>query len=168
MIMENTKNLQETIELKTDIPEGYEIDRENSTFECIKLKRIRNRWRDTVSKLNGFTIGGFGGIEATGAVSTKGCGGHGIFATEKIAKSALAMAQISQIMANDNRFGGIITDKEWEDDDVDKYVIVRSNNKIEVFKYWTRYYFLAFRTLGQCNLFLEENEDLVKDYFMID
>lgn len=166
--MKDTKDLQETIELKTDIPEGYEIDRENSTFECIKLKRISNRWRDTVSKLQGFTIGSFGGIEATGMTGAKGCNGHGVFATEKIAKSALAMAQISQIMANDVRFGGVITDKEWEDGDVDKYVIGRSNNKIEMTKHWTRYYFLAFRTLGQCNLFLEENEDLVKDYLMID
>lgn len=28
-------------------PEGYEIDRENSTFECIKFKPIKQeRWRD--------------------------------------------------------------------------------------------------------------------------
>ena len=28
----------ETKEIKVQVPEGYEIDRENSTFECIKLK----------------------------------------------------------------------------------------------------------------------------------
>lgn len=28
-------------EIKIDIPEGYEIDKENSTFECIKLKPIK-------------------------------------------------------------------------------------------------------------------------------
>lgn len=28
-------------ELKVNIPEGYEIDRENSTFECIKFKPIK-------------------------------------------------------------------------------------------------------------------------------
>lgn len=28
----------ETKEIKINIPEGYEIDKENSTFECIKLK----------------------------------------------------------------------------------------------------------------------------------
>ena len=166
--MKDTKDLQETIELKTDIPEGYEIDRENSTFECIKLKRISNRWRDTVDELQGFTIGNFGRIEATRMTGTKGCSEHGIFATEKIAKSALAMAQISQIMANDNRFGGVITDKEWEDGEVVKYAIRRSNNKIDVVKHWTHYYFLTFHTLEQCNLFLEENDDLVKDYLMID
>lgn len=31
----------ETKEFKVQIPEGYEIDRENSTFECIKFKSIK-------------------------------------------------------------------------------------------------------------------------------
>lgn len=30
----------ETKEIKINIPEGYEIDKENSTFECIKFKPI--------------------------------------------------------------------------------------------------------------------------------
>lgn len=28
-----------TKELKVQVPEGYEIDKENSTFECIKFKK---------------------------------------------------------------------------------------------------------------------------------
>lgn len=32
----------ETKEIKTNVPEGYEIDKENSTFECIKFKPIKN------------------------------------------------------------------------------------------------------------------------------
>ncbi len=28
-------------EVKIQIPEGYEIDRENSTFECVKFKSIK-------------------------------------------------------------------------------------------------------------------------------
>lgn len=31
----------ETKELKIQIPKGYEIDKENSTFECIKFKSIK-------------------------------------------------------------------------------------------------------------------------------
>ena len=31
----------ETKELKIQAPEGYEIDRENSTFDCIKFKPIK-------------------------------------------------------------------------------------------------------------------------------
>lgn len=31
----------EAKELKIQAPEGYEIDKENSTFECIKFKPIK-------------------------------------------------------------------------------------------------------------------------------
>ena len=30
-------------EIKIKIPDGYEIDRDNSTFECIKFKRIEKK-----------------------------------------------------------------------------------------------------------------------------
>lgn len=36
----------DTNELKITPPEGYEIDKENSTFECIKFKPINKCWRD--------------------------------------------------------------------------------------------------------------------------
>lgn len=31
--------MEETKEIKISIPEGYEIDTKNSTFECIKFKK---------------------------------------------------------------------------------------------------------------------------------
>lgn len=43
----------ETKELKIQAPEGYEIDRENSTFECIKFKLIKKNitYKDVCNKL---------------------------------------------------------------------------------------------------------------------
>lgn len=32
----------ETKEIKISVPDGYEIDKENSTFECVKFKPIKN------------------------------------------------------------------------------------------------------------------------------
>lgn len=89
-----------------------------------------------------------------------------IFATEKQAKSALAMARISQIMANDPRFGGAITDEEWRDEK-EKYVILRLGNEVKTDWFTNVYRFLAFHTKKQRDLFLQENEDLVKDYLML-
>ena len=42
-----------TKEIKIQIPEGYEIDKENSTFECIKLKLINKNitYEDVCNKL---------------------------------------------------------------------------------------------------------------------
>ena len=156
-------------EVKIVPPEGYEIDKENSTFDCIKFKPITKRWRDNKEALivgyyinhhsNVFPVGPswFHNIEIN----------YNIFATEKQAKSALAMARISQIMANDERFGGVVTDKEWGNGNTLKYVLARCENKIIRSLCTTRYDFLAFHTSEQSDLFLEENEDLIKDYLML-
>lgn len=90
------------------------------------------------------------------------------FATEKQAKSALAMARISQLMAHDERYGGVITDEEWMDDSSTKFAIERLENDIVTDFSYTQYYFLAFHTKEQRELFLSENEQLVKDYLMIE
>ena len=93
---------------------------------------------------------------------------HKYFATKKQAKSALAMAMISQIMANDvEHFGGVITDEEWKDLTVEKYAICRLNNAISLMCSYLDYRFLAFHTEEQRDLFLEKYRDLVKDYLMI-
>lgn len=89
------------------------------------------------------------------------------FATEKQAKSALAMARISQLMAHDERYGGVVTDEEWQDDS-EKYCIGKCNNILHVFTERSYNFFLAFHTEEQCDLFLAEHEQLVKDYLMID
>ncbi len=94
---------------------------------------------------------------------------HKYFASRKQAKSALAMAMISQIMANDiEHFGGVITDDEWKDLTVDKYVIHRLNNAISFMCSYLDYHFLAFHTEDQRDLFLEKYRDLVRDFLMVD
>lgn len=91
-----------------------------------------------------------------------------IYATKKQAKSALAMAKISQIMKNDERFGGVITDEEWNNVDNTAYIIKRVNSGVYTGDTGIAHYFLSFHTAYQRDLFLKENERLVKDYLMID
>lgn len=40
-----------TKEIKITVPEGYEIDKENSTFECIKFKKKGLTYNDVAEKL---------------------------------------------------------------------------------------------------------------------
>ncbi len=153
----------ETKEIKINVPEGYEIDKENSTFECIKFKKKEvTPWRYNQETTSGYSI-----VCRKISNWSNNLGGKALFATEKQAKSALAMAQISQIMANDKRFGGIITDEEWGIYKIDKYVISRLGKSI-IHKACLNntYHFLAFHTEKQRDLFLKENTDLVKDYLM--
>ena len=59
----------ETKEIKIQIPEGYEIDKENSTFECIKFKLIKKNvtYKEVCEYLfkdkNSFYITNFGGVD---------------------------------------------------------------------------------------------------------
>lgn len=158
----------ETKEIKITPPEGYEIDKENSTLDCIKFKKIVKKWRDDeTARMNGFYITSCDSILS--AVSCQNIPkNYNTFLTEKHGKAALAMARISQIMANDARFGGAITDEEWDDNQIVKHGICRENNKIAKHSLCNNYEFLAFHTRKQRDLFLEENKDLIKDYFMLD
>lgn len=169
--METIVNIEARIEakeLKITPPEGYEVDKENSTFDCIKFKPINKRWRDNTEA----NISGWYMLTSTSKIYQ--CetvrntpNNYCLFATEKYAKSALAMARISQIMANDERFGGVVTDEEWKDDNMSKYCILRRGNEIFRDFFMFSFYFLAFHTAEQRELFLKENEDLVKDYLML-
>ena len=53
VINEPKTNNMETKEIKINVPEGYEIDEENSTFECIKLKPIKKEltYKDIAEEL---------------------------------------------------------------------------------------------------------------------
>lgn len=85
--------------------------------------------------------------------------------SEKITKSMLAMAMISQLMPY---YGGAITDEEWRNNLMIKYAIERVRNKIVIGSYYNNFCFLAFHTIEQRDNFLKYNEQLVKDYLMID
>ena len=88
-----------------------------------------------------------------------------IVASEKVAKSMLAMSMISQLMPY---YGGAITDEEWEDTEAPKYIIKRYRKEVRVTSFNVAHHFLAFHTIEQRDNFLKYNEKLVKDYLMID
>ena len=159
-------------EINITAPEGYEIDKENSTFECIKFKKKSeaNIWRD-IKTLKGIYIkytSDLAYINTGNIVAYKNnlCDKN-IFINEQYAKSALAMAQISQLLPY---YGGEVTKEEWSDDDLPKYVIFRMKNHYETGLVYKTYDLLAFHTKEQGDRFLSfpENVQLVKDYLMID
>lgn len=88
-----------------------------------------------------------------------------VASSEKVAKSMLAMAQISQLMPY---YGGAITDEEWCNINLLKHCITCRNNQVYKEGLGQLKVFLAFRTAKQRDEFLKYNEQLVKDYLMID
>lgn len=152
--------------LKIEIPEGYEVDTFDHKTGLITFKKTVERWRDKFyTKLVGFFID-HNGIQPyeSDCRTTKD---KLVFSTEKQAQSVYAFAELSKIIANDSRFGGPITDEEWNDKYISKHEICRMNSKIETGELLSTYAFLAFHTKKQRDLFLKENEDLIKQYFML-
>ena len=158
-------------ELKIEAPKGYEIDKENSSFECIKFRKKKEikTWDDLCkhgsSKNGGFFIRAYGNIDPIDIDGRLSNSERSVFLTEKEAKSARAAAMISQLMPY---YGGAITDEEWSNGDTTKYAITRYR-RTSVFEdtvFWYR--FLAFHTEEQRDSFYKNNEQLVKEYLMID
>lgn len=158
-------------EIKIDIPEGMEIDRENSTFKCIKFKDKRdiNTWEDLCNYnrpiIYGFYISNFGDINSC-CIKGKTYNSYmNIYLTEREANRARAESVISQLMPY---YGGVITNKEWDNEDKIKYCIYRKDNSIYTRISNKEYYYLAFNTSENRDRFLFHNEKLVRDYLMLD
>lgn len=83
-----------------------------------------------------------------------------VILNEKFAKSALALAQISQLLPYYD------TNIDWTIAN-EKFCITRTSNKIEVRSWINMYHVLAFNTRSEAMRFLKHNEQLVKDYYML-
>lgn len=119
---------------------------------------------DNKIEINGYIITSAARLEEYSTVCDEG--EKDVAASVKVAKSMLAMAMISQLMPY---YGGEITDEEWKEKScTTKYTIDRIKGNIAKESWDTRYNFLAFHTPEQRNEFLKYNEQLVKDYLMIE
>ena len=141
---------------------------ESNAIDLVIVEEVEEFWSDKENKIaNGYFIESDSRIAYCTYVQYNQ-NRYKNFANRKQAISAIAMARISQIIENDiEHFGGVVTDAEWENSDW-KYVIYRSDNKICTTAIDYDYYFLAFHTEEQRDLFLEKYRDLVSDYFMLD
>jgi hypothetical protein len=156
-------------EIKIQVPEGYEgIDEEASNFAEGKIvfkKKNSTPWRHRENEIFGYYTAGASIHTANGQNTDEAMAD--LFATEKQARSSQAMAQLSHIIKNDERFGGPITDEEWNNPRANKYVIMRKGDDIGTDWWNTYYHFLAFHTREQRDLFMEENMDLIRQYYML-
>lgn len=146
-------------DIKITIPEGYEIDMEKSTFERIvfKKKKVINSWED-LKNIKGVFIDYSSNIQEYEAISDEE---KYIFLNEKYAKSALALAQISQLLPYYDSKVNWGSSKE-------KYCIDKEhNNKIIISKWMSTYHVLAFNSKEEAERFLKYNGQLVKDYYML-
>lgn len=99
VINEPKINNMETKEIKIKVPEGYEVDEENSTYKCIKFKPIKKglTYEDVVDKLfsnSYYYISGRGKI-TIGPIGSKGDKNNAV--TKKQLEQLLALNQLLNI-----------------------------------------------------------------------
>ena len=138
-----------------------------SAYTESELNPIRNEWGSKFigKKIDGWLNGLVRAVEYHNtSQSNYDC--KDVYKTEKQAKSALAYAQLTQLMALPEYNGDWVPD--WSDDDNIKHVIRRYFNEIEVDYYTNAHYFLAFKTEQICDEFYKNNYDLLKEYFELD
>ena len=148
----------ENKELNIIAPEGYEIDKENSTFEKIMFKKTSNNLPKTWEELkyvSGAYISNLSNITTINSTETIPSAKN-IFPTKELAEAVLALAQLLQLRDKyngDNK--GFIYDK-------DNYCLAVSANSI--FKDWNIYTqrVLAFRTRELRDEFYNNFKDLIE------
>ena len=157
----------ETKELKIQIPEGMEIDKENSTFECIKFKpiEVKKTW-ENIGEISGYVLVFVSTIAPVSNFETKSYN-RDIAASEKVAKAMLAMAQLSQVL---NKWYNPFTESELRDPVILKWGFGCDGKKFFVVQSYSTCLntkFLAFRTKSDALEFLENNRELIKQYYML-
>jgi hypothetical protein len=154
----------ETKEFKIQVPEGYEIDRENSTFENIIFRKAERKlpknWCD-LKFIKGFFVNGESEIKEINEAHDKILaieGNRNVFPTKEEAEACLALAQLCQLRDRYNDGWN----PNWNSKAETKYVIEIFKNNIAKNIYGGKHRILAFKTEELRDKFLENFEDLIE------
>lgn len=148
----------ETKEMKIQVPEGYEIDIEKSTFEKIVFKKIADlpkSWEDLI-KIDGYYVSSQSDIK----YCYENCAdsiNRNVFPTKEEAEACLALAQLCQL--RDRYNGGWKPD--WNNVN-EKYIIYFHADKIISGDTYRAQSVLYFKTEELRNKFLENFRGLIE------
>ena len=147
-------------ELKIEVPQGYEIDKEKSTFEKIVFKIVEKElpksWED-LKIISGFYVNGYSKVETFGIHDVKE-ENKNIFPSEEEAKACLALAQLCQL--RDRYNDGWKPD--WENGFTTKWCFTVEKNNIRVDVSYLKQEVLNFKTQELRDKFLENFRDLIE------
>ena len=150
----------ETKELKIEVPAGYEIDKEKSTFEKIVFKKIERElpksWEE-LKVVEGFYIDEDSHIHDCPMVDVLRKNKN-VFPTEEEAEACVALAQLCQLRDAYNEGWK----PDWEDYEQFKWCIVFFKDNIRVAEYLFIKKMLAFKTEELRDKFLENFRDLIE------
>lgn len=145
------------------------VETEEQKKELIKAlnkmefrKELVKSW-EGLETVRGFWIGARSGIEEVILRSTK-INNLNIFKTEKQAKKSLAMAQLSQLMADAN--GDWVAD--WGVSGQNNHCVIRNDKELKIFSLFRCYEFIALKDRETAEHFIKHHERLIKDFYEMD
>lgn len=135
---------------KVEVPKGYAIDKENSTFEKIVFKKeneLPKRWED-LGLINGYCVNDYSEIYSVNGI----CGypAKSFFKTFEQAEASIYVAMLTQLR-DVYRQGW---EPNWSDEDEIKYCIVFFNNEP-----------IKYRLIGGCEFISFQSEE-IRDLFL--
>lgn len=150
----------ETKEMKIQVPEGYEIDKENSTFEKIVFKKVENElpksWEDLMT-VKGYCVDTFSKIENCCEECYTYKKNKNLFPTKEEAEACLALAQLCQLRDRYNDGWK----PNWKNG-TEKYSIYFNADKIYSGDIYKTQSVLSFKTKELRDKFLENFRDLIE------
>lgn len=160
-----------TKEIKIEAPKGYEIDKENSTFEKIVFKKVNCVFTLGDLVKNGkkqkfhYCRAGECAITSFDALPTISHCSH--YPSEDLAKSAVALAYICNLLPY---YSEPFTDEELCNDRISKWgiyycAVTKIFQKYQWFS--SRRNIFSFRDGAQADLFIEKNKELLNQYFIV-
>ena len=151
----------ENKELKIEVPQGYEIDKENSTFEKIVFKKVEKElpksWED-LGEIKGWYVDSFSDLVRYDEGNSDDNDNKNIFPTKEEAEACLALAQLCQLRDKYNDGWK----PNWNSMSETKYVLEVSRNIIIKNFYGNRHKILSFKTEELREKFLENFRDLIE------
>jgi hypothetical protein len=147
--------------LKINVPDGYEIDKEQSTFENIVFKEIEKElpksWEE-LEKLDGYYVSTHAESIKLTCPSITRDDNRNIFVTKEQAEASVALAQLSQLREV-YRQGWA---PDWGDGTIKKFCIIPLEKELKIDIRWrTCYFFLSFQSEEIAKQFLENFKDLI-------
>lgn len=139
--------------LKIEIPEGYEIDEENSTFKKIVFKEVINDYPLSVCYVKGRDWY----IDSVGYITSTESKTPNQLSTEERAEAFLSLMQLVELRDAWNEIDG---GKEWSFDECN-YVIDVFDGKLNKENYRSSYTVLHFRKEETRDKFLKTFKDLI-------
>lgn len=147
--------------MKIQAPEGYEIDKEKSTFEKIVFKKVEKElpksWEE-LGEIKGWYVDSFSDIMPCDKGDTDKDNDKNIFPTIEEAEACLALAQLCQLRDRYNDGWK----PNWAMYKTEKWCIEVVNYKITKNTYYTIHRVLAFKTKELRDKFLENFRDLIE------